>query len=151
MGDEHEPGVCHDVNQRKHCERTNSMGSFEGSYPAKVLRTFTQEQQAQLRTLHERLDGKVDEIASHVAEQLGKDKADPTIREEALEAIERWEQDVEMRAAPPKPVGKLQHLLSEHHLISENIMDVAERGGGELRQAIIKAIMEWRHQHRPPS
>ena len=46
------------------------MGSVEGSYPAKVLRTFTQEQQAQLRTLHERLDGKVDEIASHVAEQL---------------------------------------------------------------------------------
>jgi len=72
------------------------MGSFEKNYGDEGLRMFTEKERAQLRALHQRLDEKVDEIAYLMAKQLGYDKADPRAREEADQAIDRWEEDAEM-------------------------------------------------------
>jgi hypothetical protein len=47
--------------------------------------------------------------------------------EEAEEAIERWEKDAEMADTPPTPSGALQRLLSEHHSICEEIMDIRNK------------------------
>jgi hypothetical protein len=102
------------------------MGSFEENYGKDALRTFTENECAQLRKLHEQLDVKFDEIASFMADKLGYTATDPRGREDAAEAIDRWEEDAEMADNPVKPSGSLQHLLSEHHSISEQIMDIRD-------------------------
>jgi acyl-CoA reductase-like NAD-dependent aldehyde dehydrogenase len=108
------------------------MGSFEENYSKAALRMFTDQEQATLRRLHQLLDEKFDEIASFLAKQHGLANAD----EEAEEAIERWEKDAEMADTPPTPSGALQRLLSEHHSICEEIMDIrdgaVERDHGDL-------------------
>jgi hypothetical protein len=99
------------------------MGSFQENYSEGVLRTFTDQEQVRLRRLHQLLDEKFNEIASFLAKQLGLANAD----DEAEEAIERWEEDAEMREVTPTPAGTLQRLLSEHHSISEEIMDIRDK------------------------
>jgi hypothetical protein len=99
------------------------MRSFEENYSEDALRKFTDEEQLQLRRLHQLLDDKFDEIASFLAKQRGLANAD----EEAENAIERWEEDAEMADIPPTPTGMLQRLLSEHHSISEKIMDIRDK------------------------
>jgi hypothetical protein len=102
------------------------MGSFEENYDEDALRMFTEEERAQLRELHQQLDNKFDEIASFLARQLGFADSDPRAREEAEEAISRWEEDTEMEINPISPTGTLQRLLSEHHSIGEQIMDIRD-------------------------
>jgi hypothetical protein len=106
------------------------MGSFEENYDSEALRSFTKEQCATLRELHQKLDAKNDEIAAHVAKHLGYDEGDPRSHEEASEAIMNWEEDVEMDPAQwrfaDKPTHKLQQLLKERHEIAETILDVRD-------------------------
>jgi hypothetical protein len=102
------------------------MGSFEENYSKAALRMFTDQEQATLRRLHQLLDEKFDEIESFLAKQLGLANAD----DEAEEAIERWEEDAQMADTPPTPTGALQRLLSEHHEISEQILDIRDRAIG---------------------
>jgi hypothetical protein len=106
------------------------MGSFEANYDKETLRGFTAEERTRLQKLHEQLDASFDAIASFLAQEHGYGEADPRGREEAREAIERWESEAEMDLDRPyldrpviKPVGTLQRLLSEHHEISENILE----------------------------
>ena len=91
------------------------MGSFEENYSEDVLRTFTKEERAQLRNLHQQLDDKFDEIVSLLAEQLGYSTTDPRCYEEAENVIDRWEEDAEIAADPIEPTNALQGLLRQHH------------------------------------
>jgi hypothetical protein len=108
------------------------MGSFEANYTEEELRKFTDQERALLRDLHDGLDAKFDEIARFLAIQLGYNAADPRGREEAQDAIDRWEEDVEIRkaaaeirkAAAFEPTSPLQRLLREHYDISELIMNI---------------------------
>jgi hypothetical protein len=106
------------------------MGSFEESYDREALRSFTQEQSALLRELHQKLDAKYDEIAAHIAKQLNYDEDDSRSHEEAEEAIRLWEEGVEMDPArwpiAAEPTDKLQQLLKERHEIVESILDVRD-------------------------
>lgn len=112
------------------------MGSFEENYGSDSLRVFTTEERVRLQALHQQLDAKFDEIASFLVKELGYGKVDSRCREEASEAIERWEEDAEMADNPVKPTEPVQLLLSEHHSIAEEIMDIRddaiERGEGDL-------------------
>jgi acyl-CoA reductase-like NAD-dependent aldehyde dehydrogenase len=76
---------------------------------------FTNEERALLRDLHDGLDAKFDEIARLLAIQLGYNPADPRGREEAQDAIDRWEENAEMERKPIEPTSPLQRLLREHH------------------------------------
>jgi hypothetical protein len=101
------------------------MGSFEANYTEEELRKFTDQERALLRDLHDGLDAKFDEIARFLAIQLGYNAADPRGREEAQDAIDRWEEDVEIRKAGAlEPTSPLQRLLREHYDISDMIMDI---------------------------
>jgi hypothetical protein len=104
------------------------MGSFAEKYDEDALRAFTPEERAQLQALHQQLDDKFNELACFLAKQLGFADTDPQTREEAEQAIERWEEDAEMKrgVTPPKPTGELQRLLSEHHEIGEWIMNIRD-------------------------
>jgi len=103
------------------------MGSFEENYGNDVLRTFfTEEERTQLQTLHQRLDDIFDEIAAFRAKELGYGEADPRARQEASDAIERWEEDAQMADNPVRPTSSLHRLLDEHHSISEEIMDIRD-------------------------
>jgi len=113
------------------------MGSFEANYDEEALRSFTEEERAQLRHLHQQLDDKFGEIASFLARQLGFADTDPRAREKAEEIIDRWEEEEHSRAvdgiahddAPvieDNPTNALQRLLSDHHSLSESIMDIRD-------------------------
>jgi hypothetical protein len=108
------------------------MGSFERNYDKDALRTFTQKEREQLQTLHQRLDEKFDEIASSLAKELGYPEADPRSYEDATEAIDRWHENVTMADSPfkwqkaIKSAIPLQHLLSEHHSLFEEILDIRD-------------------------
>jgi hypothetical protein len=102
------------------------MGSFEENYSEDVLRTFTEEERAQLRKLHQQLDDKFDEIASLLAEQLGYSATDPRCYEEAEKVIDRWEEDAEIAADPIEPTNALQGLLRQHHDIAEEILGIRD-------------------------
>jgi hypothetical protein len=95
--------------------------------------SFTKEERVQVQALHQRLDDKFDEIALFLAKALGYNEANPRCREEAEEAIDRWEEDVEMADNPIEPTDQLQLLLRDYHEISEQIMDIRDdaiaRGG----------------------
>jgi hypothetical protein len=108
------------------------MGSFEENYDSEALRSFTKEQCAMLRELHQELDAKDDEIAAYIAKELGYDEGDPRSHEEASEAIRLWETGVEMDLDPARwrwadnPTHKLQQLLKEHHEIAETILNIRD-------------------------
>jgi hypothetical protein len=102
------------------------MGSFEENYSEDVLRTFTEEERAQLRKLHQQLDDKFDEIASLLAGQLGYSTTDPRCYEEAEKVIDRWEADAEIAAYPIEPTKALQGLLRQHHDIAEEILGIRD-------------------------
>lgn len=106
------------------------MGSSDENYDSEALGTFTAQQRIRLQALHQRLDVKFDEIASFLAKKLGYSEADPGVDEEATEAIERWEEDIEMADNPIEPTDSLQRLLAEHHSIAEEILDIRELGLG---------------------
>jgi hypothetical protein len=74
--------------------------SSEENYSEDVLRTFIEEERAQLRKLHQQLDDKFDEIASLLAEQLGFSTTGPRCYEKAENVIDRWEEDAEIAADP---------------------------------------------------
>jgi hypothetical protein len=100
------------------------MGSFdENNYGGE----FTEHERAQLRVLHQRLDDKFDEIAAFLAKSLGYGEVDSRARKEALEAVERWEEEAEMADNPVRSTSPLQHLLDAHYSISEEIMDIRDR------------------------
>jgi hypothetical protein len=111
------------------------MDSFEENYDAEAQRSFTNEQCANLRRLHQELDAKHDEIAARVAKQLGYDEGDPRSHEEASEAIRSWGEGPEMDPArwpiADNPTGKLQQLLKEHRDIAESILDVREESSDD--------------------
>ena len=98
------------------------MGSFEAEYDEAKLRQFTPEARAQLEELHRQLDVKFREIANHVARELGYNEGDARANEEADEAIGNWELDAVADAIERDT--PLQHLLREHHDISEMIVNV---------------------------
>ena len=102
------------------------MGSFEENYSEDVLRTFTEEERAQLRKLHQQLDDNFDEIASLLAERLGYSTTDPRCYEEAENVIDRWEEDAEIAADPIEPANALQGLLRQHHDIAEEILGIRD-------------------------
>jgi hypothetical protein len=102
------------------------MGSFEVNYTEEELRKFTDQERALLRDLHDGLDAKFDEIARFLAIELGYNPADPRVREEAQDAIDRWDEDVEIRKAGAlvEPISPLQRLLREHYDITDMIMAI---------------------------
>jgi hypothetical protein len=102
------------------------MGSFEENYSEDVLRTFTEEERAQLRKLHLQLDDKFDEIVSLLAEQLGYSTTDPRCYEEAENVIDRWEEDAEIAADPIEPANALRGLLRQHNDIAEEILGIRD-------------------------
>lgn len=102
------------------------MGSFEENYSEDVLRTFTEEERAQLGKLHLQLDDKFDEIVSLLAEQLGYSTADPRCYEKAENVIDRWEEDAEIVADPIGPANALRGLLRQHHDIAEEILGIRD-------------------------
>jgi hypothetical protein len=102
------------------------MGSFEENYSEDVLRTFTEEERAQLGKLHLQLDDKFDEIVCLLAEQLGYSTADPRCYEKAENAIDRWEEDAEIVADPIGPANALRGLLRQHHDIAEEILGIRD-------------------------
>jgi hypothetical protein len=102
------------------------MGSFEENYSEDVLRTFTEEERAQLRKLHQQLDDKFDEIVSLLAEQLDYSTADPRCYEEAENVIDRWEEDAETAADTIEPTNSLQGLPRQHHDIAEEILGIRD-------------------------
>ena len=66
---------------------------------------------------------KFNEIKQLLAETLGPN-AD--LEEEALDAIDEWENTVEMEDAPIAATTPLQRLLREYHYICEEILDLDE-------------------------
>ena len=102
------------------------MGSFEENYSEDVLRTFTEEERAQLGKLHLQLDDKFDEIVCLLAEQLGYSTADPRCYEKAENVIDRWEEDAEIVADPIGPANALRGLLRQHHDIAEEILGIRD-------------------------
>jgi len=126
------------------------MGSFEVNYDEDSLRTFTEKERTQLRSLHKRFDKKFAEITAFLTKELGWQTNDPRAAEEAEDAIDRWEEDV----VPPQPTTPLEHLLAEHHEIEEQIIsrqygvpiDVVRhavtRNGDGTPSSIIGAVLE---------
>ena len=136
------------------------MGSFEENYSEDVLRTFTKEERAQLRNLHQQLDDKFDEIVSLLAEQLGYSTTDPRCYEEAENVIDRWEEDAEIAADPIEPTNALQGLLRQHHDIARilGIRDLAFQRNqeGPGREEVIELMRTrevifavWRDPNMP--
>jgi acyl-CoA reductase-like NAD-dependent aldehyde dehydrogenase len=97
------------------------MGSFEEHYPNDALASFTGEQRRQLRSLHENLDAKYEEIALLIANDIGLPERSREAYNAADQAIERWEEDAEISDHPVAPTTPLQRLLQEHHQISDQI------------------------------
>ena len=137
------------------------MGSFEENYSEDVLRTFTEEERAQLRKLHQQLDDKFDEIVSLLAEQLGYSTTDPRCYEEAENVIDRWEEDAEIAADPIEPTNALQGLLRQHHDIAEEILGIRDLAfqrnqEGPVREEVIELMRTrevifavWRDPNMP--
>jgi hypothetical protein len=100
------------------------MGSFVENYTSDVLCTFTDKEREQLKMLHQQLDKKFEEIVSLLVNELGLSNPEAA-REEAVDAVERWDEDVESEE-PIKPTTPLQHLLSQHYEIAELIMDIRD-------------------------
>ena len=106
------------------------MGSFdENNYGDE----FTEDQRAQLRALHQRLDDKFEEIAASLAKELGYGEADLRTRKATLDAIDRWEEEAELADNPVRPTGSLQRLLETYHSISEEILDIRDGVWPRLR------------------
>jgi acyl-CoA reductase-like NAD-dependent aldehyde dehydrogenase len=97
------------------------MGSFEENYPNDALASFTAEQRKQLEALHQRLDAKYEEIARLIAIDAGLTERSREAYNAADEAIEQWEEDVEISDRPVEATTPLQRLLDEHHQISDQI------------------------------
>jgi hypothetical protein len=73
---------------------------------------------------------KLREIATLIARDLGygsfdilADRERLDVQQEAEDAINKWEQAVELELSPPEPKGPLQVLLREYHDICEAILD----------------------------
>jgi len=64
---------------------------------------------------------KFEEIVRLLSNELG---SDVDAEQEAKEAIEQWEETVEMEDAPTSPATPLQSLLREYHDICEEILDI---------------------------
>ena len=99
------------------------MGSFEQEYGDDSLSTFTGKERTQLRKLHRQLDDKFDEIAALLARELGCNEADA--REEAVQALERWEEDIKI-GTQIEPTTPLQRLLYDYCEMSEAIQDIRD-------------------------
>ena len=99
------------------------MGSFD-QYDDATLAGLTPHERKTLQALHHQLDEKYDEIATFIEKELRCSQEHAYA--EADEAIDRWEEDVEMSDSPIKPNSLLQHLLSAHHEIAEQIMDIRD-------------------------
>jgi hypothetical protein len=100
------------------------MASLEGRYDDDTLVRFTREERAQLQTLHQRQDAKFEEIARLLATELGLSEADAC--EAAEEAIEDWDEAVEMENAQPPVPTPLQKLLGEFFDISNEIANIRD-------------------------
>jgi hypothetical protein len=95
-------------------------------------RLFTGQERGQLEELHAKLREKFDEICNHIAAKLVGPTHVEQIIEEAEEAIENWDAEVESSSDPEqwdkaaKPDPELQTLLAEHHAVSEDIMNIRD-------------------------
>jgi len=73
-------------------------GPLEQYYDQKMLGMFTEDERSQLREFYCQLGNKFDEIVSFLKERLGCSETDAI--EEAEQAIDRWNEDVETRDGP---------------------------------------------------
>ncbi len=80
----------------------------------------------------ERRAKKFGEIMRLLAQTLGDDAK---LEQETKDAIEQWEETVEMEVIPPDPKTPLQCLLRDYHDICEEILDIQDysicEGGDE--------------------
>jgi hypothetical protein len=99
------------------------MVALEDHYDDDTLRQFTREERAQLHALHQRQEGKFDQIARLMATELGLSEADA--REEAKEQIETWHAEVEIENKTPVDTP-LQKLLSEFFATANDIANIRD-------------------------
>jgi hypothetical protein len=106
--------------------RRNALSSFEMNYDPDALHSLTSEERAKLRELHRILDEHFAKVSAAVAKQLGYDEQDPRAATEALDAIDSWEEGVEMENREIDQPTELQSLLAEHARILEEILDIRD-------------------------